>query len=51
METQPDFVHRKRPDGLWEAICTRCFCTVATEPPANDIEGLSDAKAAHNCRD
>jgi hypothetical protein len=45
--SRPDFPHRRRPNGTFDSICTRCFLTVAN---ANTEAELRAAESAHDCK-
>jgi hypothetical protein len=45
----PDFIPRKRADGMWEAICTSCYRTIGKDAPTADIEQLGFMRSDHAC--
>jgi len=45
-QTSPRFPHRHNPDGSYDAICTRCFATVATARREDELAAL---EKAHVC--
>jgi hypothetical protein len=40
------YAHRKNPDQTWDAICLKCFRTIATAEQETD---LIDREANHKC--
>jgi hypothetical protein len=40
------FPHKRRPDGIYESICTRCFITVGSRIIEDD---LVESENAHVC--
>jgi hypothetical protein len=44
---RPDFPHRRKPNGTFDSICTRCFLTVAN---ADTEAELRTAERAHDCK-
>ena len=43
---RPLFAHRHNPDDSYDAICTKCLKTIATE---KNVVDLRKAEAAHIC--
>jgi hypothetical protein len=45
--SRPDFPHRRKPNGTFDSLCTRCFRTVAN---ADTEAELRAAESAHDCK-
>jgi len=47
LSSRPDFPHRRKPNGTFDSICTRCFLTVATADTEADLKA---AERTHDCK-
>lgn len=47
LSSRKDFPHRRKPNGTFDSICTRCFLTVAN---ADTEAELRVPERAHDCR-